>query len=291
MRVPVTLLQTNACTPLATNAIAGNIWDNFSSASYKDLPSVGAITVYNPFTGAPQQYQMPAGGRGYTRVPSLISLWSTAPFLLNNSVGTFNPSPSVEARMASFNDSITKMLWPEKREKDAVLGDKIPGVIDRTTVTSWLRVPTGYLPDVLKDTQDVLQLIAPKLFDQGGLEIGPIPAGTPVDLLANFDPLPPTSSLRERLAHDKAVVKAVAQLVHDLKALPRGRHRRAGAPGIFECRRAALRAEQVPGLRRQPRPLLRLRPWRRRQEGADRVPEDVLTICAVGRPMDTVQSK
>jgi hypothetical protein len=222
MRVPVTLLQTNACAPLATNAIAGNIWDNFSSASYKDLPSVGAITVYNPFTGTPQQYQMPAGGRGYTRVPSLISVWATAPFLLNNSVGRFNQSPSVEARMASFDDSITKMLWPEKREKDAVLGDKIPGVIDRTGVTSWLRVPTGYLPDVLKDTQDVLQLIAPKLFNQGGIEIGPIPAGTPVDLLANFDPLPQSTNFRERLAHDKAVVKAVVQLVRDLKALPPG---------------------------------------------------------------------
>ena len=55
-RVPVTLLQTNACSPLATNAIAGNIWDNFSSASYKSLPSVGAITVYDPFTGKPQPY-------------------------------------------------------------------------------------------------------------------------------------------------------------------------------------------------------------------------------------------
>jgi hypothetical protein len=207
---------------LATNAVAGNIWDNFSSASYKELPSVGAITVYDPFTGAPQQFQMPAGGLGYTRVPSLVSAWSTAPFLLNNSVGRFNPSPSVEARMATFDDSITKMLWPEKREKDAVLGDKIPGVIDRTTVTSWLRVPTGYLPDVLKDAQEVLQLIAPKLFDQGGIEIGPIPAGTPIDLLANFDPQPQSTNLRERLAHDKAVVKVVVQLVRDLKALPPG---------------------------------------------------------------------
>jgi hypothetical protein len=222
MRVPATLLQTNSCSCLATNAVAGNIWDNFSSASYKELPSVGAITVYDPFTGAPQQFQMPAGGLGYTRVPSLVSAWSTAPFLLNNSVGRFNPSPSVEARMATFDDSITKMLWPEKREKDAVLGDKIPGVIDRTTVTSWLRVPTGYLPDVLKDAQEVLQLIAPKLFDQGGIEIGPIPAGTPIDLLANFDPQPQSTNLRERLAHDKAVVKVVVQLVRDLKALPPG---------------------------------------------------------------------
>ncbi len=31
LRIPVTLLETNACSPLATNAIAGNIWDNFSS--------------------------------------------------------------------------------------------------------------------------------------------------------------------------------------------------------------------------------------------------------------------
>ena len=152
-RVPVTLLQTNACSPLATNAIGGNIWDNFSSASYKSLPSVGTITVYDPFTGKPQPYKMPAGGRGYTRVPSLVSLWATAPYLLNNSVGKFEASPSVEARMTSFQDSITQMLWPDKRDKDPVFGDKIPGVIDRTTVTSWLRIPTGYLPDVIKRSQ------------------------------------------------------------------------------------------------------------------------------------------
>ncbi len=48
MRVPVTLLETNACSPLATNAIENNIWDNFSSQSYKDLPSVGTITVHHP---------------------------------------------------------------------------------------------------------------------------------------------------------------------------------------------------------------------------------------------------
>src|SRR5499427_8449921 len=222
MRIPVTLLQTNACAPLATNAIAGNIWDNFSSASYKELPSVGSITIYNPFTGAPQQFQMPAGGRGYTRVPTLISLWSTAPFLLNNSVGRFDPNPSVEARMGVFQDSITKMLWPDKRDKDPVFGAKIPGLIDRTTATSWIRIPTGYLPDVVKASREVLNWVVP-VFDQKGIEIGPIPAGTPVDLLANFDPLPPSGAgLRERVEHDKAVIKVVVQLLHDLKALPQG---------------------------------------------------------------------
>jgi hypothetical protein len=220
-RVPVTLLQTNACSPLATNAIRDNIWDNFSSESYKQLPPVGAITVYDPFTGKPQRFQMPGGGLGYTRVPSLVSLWSTAPFLLNNSVGRFNPSPSVEARMASFRDSIAQMLWPEKRDKDAVLGDKVPGKIDRTTQTSWLRIPTGYLPDAIKRASGLLDLLVP-VFDQVGIEIGPIPTGTPVDLLANFQPLAEQPRLRDRLRHDKDVVKVVLQLLHDLKALPRG---------------------------------------------------------------------
>ena len=220
-RVPVTLLQTNACSPLATNAIGGNIWDNFSSASYKSLPSVGTISVYDPFTGKPLPYKMPAGGRGYTRVPSLVSLWATAPYLLNNSVGKFEASPSVESRMTSFQDSITQMLWPDKRDKDPVFGDKIPGVIDRTTVTSWLRIPTGYLPDVIKRSQGVLKLVVP-IFDEKGIEIGPIPKGTPVDLLANFSALPPESStLGARLAHDKQVVAAVFKLVHDLRALPK----------------------------------------------------------------------
>src|SRR5712671_3071874 len=138
LRIPVTLLQTNACSPLATNALAGNIWDNFSSQSYKDLPSVGQITVHDPFSGEPRPYAMPAGGRGYTRPPSLISIWSTAPFLLNNSVGTFDPSPSVQARMKVFQDSIEKMLWPEKRDRDTLIPDKVPGLIDRTTETSYI---------------------------------------------------------------------------------------------------------------------------------------------------------
>ena len=52
-RVPGTLFQTNLCSCLATNAVAGDIWDNFSSVSYKQLPPVGAITAYDPFTDKP----------------------------------------------------------------------------------------------------------------------------------------------------------------------------------------------------------------------------------------------
>ncbi|HSX80975.1 MAG TPA: hypothetical protein VLQ80_20695, partial [Candidatus Saccharimonadia bacterium] len=78
-RVPVNLLETNLCSALATNAIKDNIWDNFSSQSYKNLPAVGSIDVLHPVTGKPTPYKMPAGGLGYTRPASLVSLWSTAP--------------------------------------------------------------------------------------------------------------------------------------------------------------------------------------------------------------------
>ena len=121
-------------------------------------------------------------------------MWSTAPFLLNNSLGRFDPSPSVEARMRSFQDSIEQLLWPEKREKDRVLGDKVPGTIDRTTTTSEIRVPVGYVPDLLQPLMDPAGHVFPKLVDEAGLRIGPIPAGTPVNLLANVSLLPPPGS-------------------------------------------------------------------------------------------------
>ncbi|MBT1075657.1 hypothetical protein [Geobacter grbiciae] len=220
-RVPVTLLQTNACSPLATNAIRNNIWDNFSSETYKELPSVGTITVYNPMTGEPVRYKMPAGGRGYTRPASLVSLWSTAPFLLNNSIGKFNPSPSVAARMESFQDSIEKMLWPEKREKDAVLEDKVPGTIDRTTTRSFLRVAPGYVPEGLEGLVNFSERFFPYLFSGGGIEIGPIPAGTPVSLLASLNVMPDDLTLTERIAYRKKLLKLALKIKHDLKALPK----------------------------------------------------------------------
>jgi len=220
LRVPVTLLQTNACSPLATNAIAGNIWDNFSSQSYKELPSVGEVTVYNPLTGAPQQFKMPGGGRGFTRPASLISVWSSAPYLLNNSVGTFEWSPSVESRMKSFQNSIEQMLWPEKRDHDAVLGDKVPGAIDRTTTTSYLRVASGYLPDSLMGLIGPLHQLFPNLFSKEGIQIGPIPAGTPVDLLANLELISDDPDLGRRAEHERKVIALLKELKRDLDRLP-----------------------------------------------------------------------
>ena len=237
-RVPVTLLQTNACSPLATNALRNNIWDNFSSETYKTLPSVGVITVYNPVTGAPMEFKMPGGGRGFTRPASLISLWSTAPYLLNNAMGKssepknerypydYNPWPSVEKRMEYFDDGITKMLWPEKRDKDPVLGDKVPGLIDRTTTRSYVRIAPGYVPDNLRGLVGWGQRLFPRWFGrtelekQGGIEIGPIPAGTPIGLLTNLNVLADDSDQFGRVDHDKELLRLALRLKHDLKALP-----------------------------------------------------------------------
>ena len=221
IRVPVTLLQTNACSPLATNALAGNIWDNFSSQSYKTLPSVGSVTVHDPFTGEPRQYDMPAGGPGYTRPHSLISVWSTAPFLLNNTLGPYEQDPSVDARMRVFQASIEQLLWPEKRERDKLLGDKLPGKILRTTERSVITIPAAYLPPPLRDLKGPLQALLSRLVEpDGSITLGPIPAGIPINLLANIQPLAESNNLIDRAVHFNRLVKLLLRLKIDLLTLP-----------------------------------------------------------------------
>ena len=226
-RIPVTLLQTNACSTLATNGLGGNIWDNFTSQSYKDLPSVGTIEVQDPYTAKASTYTMPAGGRGYTRVPSLISLWSTAPYLLNNTVGNNSdvyrkgrsPDPSVAERMKEFDDAIHQMLWPETREKDELLPAVMAGHVDRTTQRTYLRADAGYLPEPFNSHPHLAHLLLPWLFGENGIEIGPIPAGTPVNLLSNVDLMSDSTSSMDRLGHNLRVLKLIVRIKSDLKKL------------------------------------------------------------------------
>ena len=193
-RIPVTIVQTNATRALATNATAGHVWDNFSSATYKDLAPVGDIQVLDVFDGSTRIFTVPGGGPGYYRVPSLVGIWATAPFFHNNSLGTYTADPSVQGRISAFNDAIEKLLWPEKRR----------GIesIARTTVESYIEIPTTYLP---KELQPLVQ--------GNTLRIGPIPAGTPIDLLANAD-----LDLSRR---DKTIekIKLVARVQHDLMTI------------------------------------------------------------------------
>ena len=222
-RIPATLLRTNICSPLASNALAGNIWDNFSSQTYKQLPSVGTVTLSDPFTGENVAYPMPAGGRGYTRVPSLISLWSTAPFLLNNSVGPFDINPSVEARMKVFEASIAQMLWPRTRQPDELLGDKILGTIDRTTQRSQVTIPVGFVPEAMRPLQGSLHRWLPWLVKDGGdIVLGPIPQGVPVGLLANLKLRAESDNLGAKAAHVMDIGELLLKLKIDLATAPAG---------------------------------------------------------------------
>ena len=134
-RVPVTLLQTNACSPLATNAIKDNIWDNFSSADLQGAAVGRHHHVVSPVhRRAARPTSCPAGGRGYTLPPSLRER------LVNGAlppqqqrrplrvVAVGRGAPAIVPEVRS-----NRLLWPERREKDSLLGDKIPGRIDRTT--------------------------------------------------------------------------------------------------------------------------------------------------------------
>jgi hypothetical protein len=293
MRVPASLLRTNLCSPLATNAIASKIWDDFSAQSYKDLPSVGKVDVVDPITGRRWDYQLPAGGRGYTRPASLVALWATAPYLLNNSVGHFESKPDVASRMSAFDDAIHQMLWPERREGATTSAG---GQIDRLPQDTYLFIPAGYLPGLVQFLLKPLSLIAGDLFvdtthptafvgttsagsrevaavnvaaplttfaagaavagpgvapgarvvryDAGravleldraatataagaalqvgvperGIKVGPLLAGTPVNLLAAVELTPDDPSLVARARHDAALVDLLLQLKRDAAA-------------------------------------------------------------------------
>jgi hypothetical protein len=222
LRVPITLLGVNACSPLATNAIRNNIWDNFSSESYKQLPSVGSVKIRHPATGVESDYPLPAGGRGYLRPASLVSVWSTAPFLQNNTVGHFEWSPAVDARMRSFEDSIEQMLWPEKREKDPLFANENgPGVgfIDRTTVDSYIEIPEAYIPDQLRGLVGLGHRLFPFLVGGSGysVKIGPFPKGMPVNLLVSMDLAGTDLSDQERVDHNHRLLMLLTRAKRELK--------------------------------------------------------------------------
>jgi hypothetical protein len=156
-RYPVYQLGTNIARAAGTNAMAGQVWAEFSSETYKQLPAIGKIWgLYNPLDpDEPLNWDLQGGGRGYYRTPTLISMWATAPYLHNNALGMYVKDPSVRGRMLSFYDSTEKLLWPERR-----LG--VQSIIV-TSIDTELRIPGRDNPVR-------------------------IPAGTPVDLIARVDP-------------------------------------------------------------------------------------------------------
>ncbi len=255
VRVPVTLVKTNAARSLGSNAVAGHMWDDFSSDTYKNLPAVGKISYWNPATQKNVAWQPPGNGRGYYRPPPLVGIWATAPFLHNNTCGLFNNDPSVKGRLEAFDDGIHRLLTHgptlEEAEANRYLWAGGPstdkgaplnqatlrrlqqdrGLIWRTPVESHLHIPASGIQQFLTGVSPgwirwlvaypwicfvvllliglaILIVIRRRVLGYivivlaillgffaafldgafGDLNVVPVPAGTPVDLLANLDP-------------------------------------------------------------------------------------------------------
>ena len=255
MRIPVTLIQTNAARSLGSNAVAGHMWEDYSSDTYKNLPAVGKITYWNPSAQQNVEWQPPGNGRGYYRPPPLIGIWATAPFLHNNTCGLFNNDPSIKGRLEAFDDGIRRLLTPGQTDEEAAANRYLwasgpsmemdaainratagrfkqdHGLIWRTPVETHLHIPAsgiqqfiaGVSPDWIRWLVNfpwisfalllligILILIAThkRAFGFivvllavllgffaafvrgwfGDLNVLHLPAGTPVDLLANLDP-------------------------------------------------------------------------------------------------------
>src|SRR5260370_10844409 len=114
------------------------------------------------------------------------------------------------------------MLLAEKPHERAALGHRSPGVSGRTTTASYLRIPTGYLPNYLQPLLEAGDRFLPWLFTKSGVQIGPIPAGAPVDLLANLQLVSESTDPAQRLDHDKKLFDVLLKIKRDLKNLPRG---------------------------------------------------------------------
>ncbi len=285
-RVPVNYVGTNPKRAMANNGTSGHLWEDFSSASYKGMASIGSIPFFNPYKGpngeddffTPRHRTLNGGppgggGPGFYRPASLMSIWATAPFLHNNSLGLFNNDPSVKGRLAAFDDAVHKLLWLDQRAQNTNYASaeqlaRDHGLIWRTPCETYIIIPAKHVPafarrlpwpsaldklaDVLeswgkwKAVPSIVLLVAALVlllvsrganragrlerlagyaslalalvlglfiyFLAGGLgdlRLGPIPAGTPVDLLANINPDAGTRHLKRTL---KTTLNALAEI-------------------------------------------------------------------------------
>ena len=268
-RFPVDFIGTNACRACGTNAKKCNVWGNFSSELYK---SSEAVTIkvcdpteeeycqegHNPSNHREVDFKIGGGGPGYYRVPTLISLWATAPFFHNNALGKTEGDPSVEGRMKCFNDSIHRLLWPEDRDNQKSIWvtdreskltlntrfaeDVLTGILDRkcfVVLHPWL-VPAFVivvgaaliwlgrkkLSKPLSFTGGVVTAIGViglgaiiAIFWSPELTIDGIPKRMPVNLLSNIDMEADPSLLIEAIAKTTEGIEASKKASNDRDAL------------------------------------------------------------------------
>jgi mono/diheme cytochrome c family protein len=178
-RYPVSELGTNSARAMGTNAVGEHMWGQMSSLGYKQMKEEQValrdydndfkpIDLYNPLTGKyDHKFTAP---KSFYRTPTLVSIWATAPYLHNNSVGEYNGDPSIAGRMAAYEDGMSKLLWPERRQ----------GLASIKVTTEDSKLP---------DLFPLLKTLDPDLaafdFDP---ELLRVPKGTPINLITNVHP-------------------------------------------------------------------------------------------------------
>lgn len=157
-------IGTTRCRALHSNHNKGQIWEEFSSDTFKAWPQP---------SGIPELSDRAAGGRGYYRNISLLNLWANAPFMHHNAIGpefcsphNYQPwacvprEPSIEARLALYEASMRDLLYPDQRQEKITRTSADVGITLNFPLTQEA-IPT---PILLK-----------------------IPKGTPVGLLGSLD--------------------------------------------------------------------------------------------------------
>lgn len=171
---PVDEVGTYKCRALHTNHKRGQVWQDLSSDTYKNLPSAQNDKFGKEILGGP----------GYYRNISLLNVWAHAPFMHNNAIGPeicgnvdisrqvvktsieglqtdgtkkficdMKYNPSVMGRLELYDKSMDELLTPSESRRKKVTRVDVP-----------IKFPLG-----VKDMY---------------LEF---PAGIPLNLIANFD--------------------------------------------------------------------------------------------------------
>lgn len=203
--VPFHIVGTNKCRALHDNHGTGHIWEEFSSETYKQRPPAGSVKqVVNrmvPLVGGKEWggEREIAGGSGYLRNFSLLSVWATAPFLHNNAIGelTYLKNGAIDytvrGRVQQFELAYEELMTSDNPKDQPHRPQKI-GVTDR----------------------DIK--LAPREDGQGPIKL-PVPAGTPIAHFASSDPHAPLFMKCDDLVENKGHQFGVSLSKEDKRAL------------------------------------------------------------------------
>lgn len=167
-------IGTYACRALHSNHNRGQVWDKFSSETFKSLPSVATDTFDNPISGGP----------GYYRNISLLNVWAHAPFLHNNAVGPEICGKVDQSRQVVKTSVEGRQLSPSGKYVCDSYFD--PSVLGRLSLFD--RSMDELLTPTTLRRKKITRIDVPVKFPLGIKDMYlEFPAGLPLNAIANFD--------------------------------------------------------------------------------------------------------